>query len=197
LKGGNLNEDFGVAKFGNGVRMVATGEAAHYPMLTFTLGNVKQNFPENRNDLGFFAQPGPDAAKNGLPVWMPAALYIQAASQNHEPAKDFMSFVASVEGCNRMIGANGAAGPLPDQGLRASSRCAARSGRHAALLPGRNGTAPALAFLSPIKARPWSRSPSKPVPASVGLPRLRCNTTMTSKSGPNSLVCQTGDPPAR
>jgi raffinose/stachyose/melibiose transport system substrate-binding protein len=137
FKGGNLNEDFGVAKFGNGVRMVATGEAAHYPMLTFALGNVKQNFAENRNDVVFFAQPGPDAANNGLTVWMPAALYIPAASQNHEAAKDFMSFVASVEGCNRMIGANGAAGPLPDQGLRASSRCAARSGRHAALLPGR------------------------------------------------------------
>ena len=58
FKAGYLNEDFGVAKFDDGVRMVATGEAAHYPMLTFALGNVKQNFPENLNDVGFFAQPG-------------------------------------------------------------------------------------------------------------------------------------------
>ena len=42
---------------------------------------------------------------------MPAALYIPAASENQEEAKDFLSFVASVEGCNLMIGANGATGP--------------------------------------------------------------------------------------
>ena len=62
--------------------MVATGEAAHYPMLTFALGNIKQNFPENLEDVGFMAQPGPDAAKNGLTVWMPAGLYIPAASEH-------------------------------------------------------------------------------------------------------------------
>ncbi len=47
FKAGYLNEDFGVAKFDDGVRMVATGEAAHYPMLTFALANIKQNFPDN------------------------------------------------------------------------------------------------------------------------------------------------------
>lgn len=52
---GYLNADFGVAKFGDGVRMVVTGEAAHYPMLTFALGNIKQNYPDNLNDVGFFA----------------------------------------------------------------------------------------------------------------------------------------------
>ena len=72
FKAGYLNPDFGAAKFDDGVRMVATGEAAHYPMLTFALGNIKQNYPEHVNDVGFFAQPGDDAAKNGLTVWMPA-----------------------------------------------------------------------------------------------------------------------------
>ncbi len=151
FKAGYLNEDFGVAKFDDGVRMVATGEAAHYPMLTFALGNIKQNYPENLNDVGFFAQPGPDAAKNGLTVWMPAALYIPAASANAEVAKDFLSFVASVEGCNLMIGANGATGPylIKDCALPADVPPAVSD-----MLPyfqTEGMTAPALEFLSPIK----------------------------------------------
>ena len=151
FKGGYLNEDFGVAKFDDGVRMVATGEAAHYPMLTFALGNVKQNYPENLGDVGFFAQPGPDAAKNGLTVWMPSALYIPAASENQEAAKEFLSFVASVEGCNLMIGANGATGPylIKDCALPADVPAAV-----ADMLPyfqAEGMTAPALEFLSPIK----------------------------------------------
>ena len=151
FKAGYLNEDFGVAKFDDGVRMVATGEAAHYPMLTFALGNIKQNFPENLEDVGFFAQPGPDAAKNGLTVWMPAGLYIPAASPNVDAAKEFLSFVASVEGCNLMIGANGATGPylIKDCALPADV-----PGAVSDMLPyfqTAGMTAPALEFLSPIK----------------------------------------------
>jgi raffinose/stachyose/melibiose transport system substrate-binding protein len=150
FKAGYLNEDFGVAKFDDGVRMVATGEAAHYPMLTFALGNIKQNFPDNVNDVGFFAQPGPDAAKNGLTVWMPSALYIPASSENQEAAKAFLAFVASVEGCNIMIEANGATGPflIKDCALPADVPASV-----ADMLPyfQNNATAPALEFLSPIK----------------------------------------------
>lgn len=151
FKAGYLNEDFGVAKFDDGVRMVATGEAAHYPMLTFALGNMQQNFPENVNDVGFFAQPGPDAASNGLTVWMPAALYIPAASPNIDAAKDFLSFVATVDGCNIMIEAAGATGPylIKDCALPADVPASV-----ADMLPyfqTEGATAPALEFLSPIK----------------------------------------------
>ncbi len=151
FKAGYLNEDFGAAKFDDGVRMVATGEAAHYPMLTFALGNIKQNYPENVNDVGFFAQPGTDAAKNGLTVWMPAALYVPASSEHPEEAKAFLDFVASVEGCNVMIGANGATGPylIKDCALPADVPPSV-----ADMMPyfqTEGLTAPALEFLSPIK----------------------------------------------
>ncbi len=151
FKAGYLNEDFGAATFDDGVRMVATGEAAHYPMLTFALGNIKQNYPENVNDVGFFAQPGVDAAKNGLTVWMPAALYIPASSEHPEEAKAFLDFVASVEGCNLMIGANGATGPylIKDCALPADVPPSV-----ADMMPyfqTEGLTAPALEFLSPIK----------------------------------------------
>ena len=151
FRGGYLNEDFGVAKFDDGVRMVATGEAAHYPMLTFALGNIKQNYPENLEDVGCFAQTGPDAAKNGLTVWMPGGLYIPAASENQDAAKDFLSFVASVEGCQLMIGANGATGPYLIKGCDLPADV---PGAVADMMPyfqAEGMTAPALEFLSPIK----------------------------------------------
>jgi raffinose/stachyose/melibiose transport system substrate-binding protein len=151
FKGGYLNEDFGVAKFDDGVRMVATGEAAHYPMLTFALGNIKQNFPENLEDVGFFAQPGPDAAKNGLTVWMPSALYVPAASENQEAAKAFLAFVASVEGCNLMIGANGATGPYLIKGCELPADVPGAVSDMMPYFQGEGMTAPALEFLSPIK----------------------------------------------
>jgi raffinose/stachyose/melibiose transport system substrate-binding protein len=151
FKGGYLNADFGAATFDDGVRMVATGEAAHYPMLTFALGNIKQNFPENLNDVGFFAQPGVDAAKNGLTVWMPSALYVPSGSENADAAKAFLDFVASVEGCNLMMGANGATGPylIKDCALPADVPPSV-----ADMMPyfqTEGLTAPALEFLSPIK----------------------------------------------
>ena len=151
FKAGYLNEDFGVAKFDDGVRMVATGEAAHYPMLTFALGNIKQNFPENLNDVGFFAQPGPDAAKNGLTVWMPAALYIPAASPNVEAAKAFLSYVASVEGCNLMIATNGATGPYLIKGCELPADVPGAVSDMLPYFQTEGMTAPALEFLSPIK----------------------------------------------
>jgi len=141
FKAGYLNEDFGVAK----------GEAAHYPMLTFGSGNVKQNYPDNLADLGFFAQPGRDAAKNGLTVWMPAALYVPEASENKDEAFKFLEFVATVDGCQKFIEAAGASGPflikdcpLPDDVPQAVKD----------MLPyfqTEGATAPALEFLSPVK----------------------------------------------
>ena len=63
FKAGYLNEDFAAAKFDDGVRMVATGEGAHYPMLTFAIGAIAQTYPENLKDVGFFAIPGDDAVR--------------------------------------------------------------------------------------------------------------------------------------
>ncbi len=149
-KAGYLNADFGAATFDDGVRMVANGEAAHYPMLTFALGNIKQNFPDKVNDVGFFAQPGDDAAKNGLTVWMPGGMYIPSKSANIDAAKKFLAFVASAEGCKLMQDANGATGPylIKDCGLPADVPPSV-----ADMLPYFQAglTAPALEFVSPIK----------------------------------------------
>ena len=151
FKGGYLNKDFGAATFPDGVRMVARGEAAHYPMLTFAIGAIKQDNLDFLGDVGFFAQPGASAEKNGLTVWMPAALYIPKTSKNAEEAKKFISFVASTEGCEIMTKAISAQGPYVIKGCQLPKDIPPAL---ADLLPyfQENGrTAPALEFVSPVK----------------------------------------------
>lgn len=150
-KAGYLNPDFGAAKFDDGMRMVATGEAAHYPMLTFGIGSVKQNEPDNLNDVGFFAQPGDDAAKNGLTVWMPPALYVPAKAEHMDAAKAFVDFVGSVDGCKAMVAANGATGPYLIKGCDLPADVPASVADMLPYFQKEGGTIPALEFLSPIK----------------------------------------------
>lgn len=151
FKAGDLNEDFAAATYEEGVAKVATGEGAHYPMLTAAITALAELAPGNENDVGFFAIPGPDAASNGLTVWMPAGLYIPKTSQHIDEAKTFLAFAASVAGCDSQTAAGGATGPylvkgctLPDDVPEAVKD----------LLPyfqQEGTTAPALEFLSPIK----------------------------------------------
>lgn len=149
-KAGFFNEDFGAASFDDGMRMVSTGEAAHYPSLTFGIGNIQQNFPDNVKDVGFFAEPGTDAAKNGLTIWMPAALYLSAKAEHLDEAKKFLDFVASKEGCELMAKAV-PSGPYLIKGCELPKDVPQAV---TDMLPyfqteGRNG--PALEFLSPVK----------------------------------------------
>jgi len=151
FKSGYLNPDFGSATFNDGMRMIATGEGAHYPMLTFAIGGIAENNPDNLKDVGFFAIPGDDAAKNGLTVWMPPGLYIPKSTEHLEQAKRFLAFVASTAGCDSQTAAVGATGPylIKDCTLPADVPPAV-----ADLLPyfqEGGKTAPALEFLSPIK----------------------------------------------
>lgn len=149
--GGFLNEDFGAATFDDGLRMVATGETAHYPMLTFAVGAIRATHPEHIEDIGFFAQPGDDADSNGLTVWMPSGLYIPTTTEHLEEAHSFLAFVASVESCDIQSATIGAQGPYLINGCTLPEDV---PGAVADLLPyfqEDGNTAPALEFLSPIK----------------------------------------------
>ena len=42
-KAGYFNKNFASAKFEAGLKAIATGEAAHYPMLTGTIATIEQN----------------------------------------------------------------------------------------------------------------------------------------------------------
>ena len=66
------NEDYGSALFEDAQAMLLDGEIAQYPMLTFALPGLAALDAKKAQDIGFFAQPGPDAETNGMTLWMPA-----------------------------------------------------------------------------------------------------------------------------
>ncbi len=144
-------KDFGAATFDDGLNMLAAGEIAQYPMLTFPLGTIAENHPDNIQDIGFFGIPGDDAAKNCATIWMPAAIYIpKTTTTNLEEAKKFLAFAASVEGTEAMSKAVAPAGPyvikgskLPDDVLPAVLDIQKYLDDGAAV--------PALEFLSAVK----------------------------------------------
>jgi raffinose/stachyose/melibiose transport system substrate-binding protein len=143
-------QDYATTTFEQGLDLLAKGEGAHYPMLTFALSTIATNSPDQINDIGFFAQPGTDAANNGATIWMPAATYIPTTTSNLEVAKDFLGFIASTAGVDALNEAVAPTGPyvikdatLPDSVLPAVKDVAAYidAGK----------SAPALEFLSPVK----------------------------------------------
>ncbi|MBE2268194.1 MAG: carbohydrate ABC transporter substrate-binding protein, partial [Anaerolinea sp.] len=58
--------DYATTRFEQGLALLASGEVAHYPMLTFALGTIATNWPDQVNDIGFFAQPGTRATRADL-----------------------------------------------------------------------------------------------------------------------------------
>lgn len=151
FKAGYLNEDFAAATFTDGVQKVATGEGAHYPMLTFAVSNIKELAPDNLGDVGFFAIPGDDAASNGLTTWMPGGFYIPKTTKHLEEAKAFANFIATTEACDVQTAAAGAAGPYLVKDCTLPSDVPPVVSDMLPYFQTEGATAPALEFLSPIK----------------------------------------------
>jgi raffinose/stachyose/melibiose transport system substrate-binding protein len=152
FKDGYLNADFAAAKYEDGIKDIATGVGAHYPMLTFAITAIQADYPDDLKNVGFFATPGPSADKNGLTVWMPAGLYIPKTNTGHlDAAKKFVAFVASKAGCDSLNKAGGGTGPYL---IRGCTLPADVPPAVADLLPyfqHDDTNAPALEFLSPVK----------------------------------------------
>ncbi len=152
-KAGYYNSDYASALFADGVVRLGKGEAAHFPMLTFAVSTLDGTNPELSENIGFFAQPGDDAATNGLTVWMPSGMYIPKTTEGAklEAAKKFLAFQLSTEGLQIYIDVNGQTGPFLVSDAPAAAELL--SG-YADLFPyfeTEGATTPALEFLSPIK----------------------------------------------
>jgi len=130
--------------------MLANGEVAQYPMLTQVMNTVADNYPDQVKDIGFFALPGTDAAKNGATVWMPLAFYIPKTSQHIDVAKDFFAFVASVDGADAITAKVTPAGPYLIKGAKLPADVLPFVNDLNAYIDSGNSY-PALEFLSPIK----------------------------------------------
>jgi raffinose/stachyose/melibiose transport system substrate-binding protein len=151
-KAGYLNKDFASAKFEDGLRAVATGKAAHYPMLTFGVPAISGVAPKNVNDVGFFAQPGTDAAKVGATIWEPSGLYIPKTTEGAklDAAKKFQAFAASSKGCTAQASVAPVGGPFAVKSCALPTTVATAVKELTGYV--QKGTVtPALEFLSPIK----------------------------------------------
>ncbi|MEV4577807.1 extracellular solute-binding protein [Nonomuraea jabiensis] len=147
---GYLNKGFGSATLDQGLKLLAEGQGAHYPMLTAILPPVLATSPQAATDIGFFGIPGTDAAKNGATVWEPPAIYIPKSTKNLEAAKKFAAFVASpaaAEAISKVVQPTGPyrvkGAKLPDNAIQVAKDVQAYIDKGA--------TAPALEFLSPVK----------------------------------------------
>ena len=149
---GWYQKDFGAASFDDGLNALATGKFAQYPMLTFALGTIAENHPEAINDIGFFGLPGTDAAKNCATIWMPAATYIPKTTTGDKlaAAKDFLAFIASVEGADAATAAQPPTGPYVIKGAKLPADALPAVLDIQKYIDAGAGT-PALEFLSPVK----------------------------------------------
>ncbi|MGO4495120.1 ABC transporter substrate-binding protein [Paenibacillus sp. 2RAB27] len=149
-KKGYMNKDFLATTYDAGLKMLAEGKGAQYPMLSFATPALQQNFPDKMKDIGFFAQPGDSAATNGLTVWMPSGAYIYKATKHAEQAKKFVEFIASMDGVAAQSAASMPSGPYAIKGAKLPDDVAQAVKDMTPYFDG-NKTAPALEFVSPIK----------------------------------------------
>ncbi len=147
---GWYQKDFATTKFEQGLKMLADGTIAQYPMLTQVMPTIETNWPDKVNDIGFFAQPGTDAKKNGATVWMPLAFFIPKTSKNIDAAKDFLAFVASTAGADAITAKVTPAGPYLIKGAKLPDTVFPFVKDLTGYIDSGNAY-PALEFLSPIK----------------------------------------------
>ncbi|MBB1511872.1 extracellular solute-binding protein [Tessaracoccus sp. MC1679] len=149
---GYVNEDFATAKLDQALNQLVTGSGAHYPMLSFVINTYVGLSDDAAENIGFFAQPGDDAAKNGLTAWTPAGLYIPKTTEGDqlEAAKKFVDWVATPEACDAQTAAVTPTGPYLVEGCELPADLPAAVGDLQTYFD--NGMAsPALEFLSPVK----------------------------------------------
>jgi len=149
---GYFNKDFASAKLNDGLKAVATGTAAHYPMLGGAGAGLDAVAPGKANDVGMFAWPGTDAADNGLTIWPGAALYIPKSVEGDklEAAKQFVAFAASQEGCDAQAEGAAPTGPFLSKACSLPEDVSTIAKDTQAYIDAGKAS-PALEFKSPIK----------------------------------------------
>lgn len=152
FENGWWNEDFSAATYDQGLTMLATGEGAHYPMLTSVAPAIEQNNPEAMDDIGVFAAPAQDAADTRLTVWMPNSLYIPKTTQGDKltAVKQFLAFILSPEGCDIQNTIR------PPSGAYGTTACSVPEDTHGFVkdiqaYSDQDLTAPAQEFVTPVK----------------------------------------------
>src|SRR4051812_23212834 len=98
---GLANKDYASLTNANGLKMLAEGKAAQYPMIAVVIGNVLQSNPDQVNDIGVFPLPADQASDTHLTIWEPGGAYIPKTTTGQKliAAKKFVAWLNSPEGC--------------------------------------------------------------------------------------------------
>jgi raffinose/stachyose/melibiose transport system substrate-binding protein len=102
FQAGLYNKDYASLTNIQGLKELADGTAAQYPMLSNSLATIVQNQPSEAKDIGFFALPAEKASDTQATIWQPNALYIPKTTTGDKlaAAKKFIAFVSSSKtGC--------------------------------------------------------------------------------------------------
>ncbi|TWD84249.1 carbohydrate ABC transporter substrate-binding protein (CUT1 family) [Kribbella amoyensis] len=150
---GYENPDFASAKLPDGLRMLAQGKGAQYPILSGVVADMVATHPDAAKNVGLFALPGDDASKNGLTVWTPGALYIPktTADAKLDAAKKFLAFVASPEGCKSQASVGAPTGPYAVKGCELPDDVPQAIKDMQPYLDQQGASSLALEFVSPVK----------------------------------------------
>jgi raffinose/stachyose/melibiose transport system substrate-binding protein len=150
---GYFNKDFASGKLPDGVKKIANGDGAHWPILSGVVASVVTNYPDKAKDVGMFPLPGDDAAKNGMTVWTPSGLYIPKTVEGAklDAAKKFLAFVASTEGCDSQTKAAAPTGPYAIKSCKLPADVPQVAKDIQSYIDKPGASSLALEFLSPIK----------------------------------------------
>jgi raffinose/stachyose/melibiose transport system substrate-binding protein len=118
FKAGYYNKDYASATYDDGIKMIAKGEAAHYPILTFAASALTVNYPDAVKKVGLFPIPGDSADQNGLTVWMPSGVFIPKSTEGAklDASKKFLDFLTTPEACKVMSEKISPTGPFVVEG---------------------------------------------------------------------------------
>jgi raffinose/stachyose/melibiose transport system substrate-binding protein len=150
---GYENKDFASAKLPDGLKMLATGKGAQYPILSGVVANMIATYPDAAKNVGLFALPGDDASKNGLTVWTPGANYIPKTTTGAklDAAKKFLAFIASPDGCKSQATAGAPTGPYAVKGCTLPTDVPQAIKDMQPYLDEQGASSLALEFVSPVK----------------------------------------------
>ncbi|HAH60534.1 MAG TPA: hypothetical protein DCL73_00385, partial [Treponema sp.] len=109
------NKDYLASTVSDGCDKLASGEGAHYIMLTDNvLPQIASLYPDKIDDIGVFAIPGDTAEDNGITVWMPSGIYGSKNSRHVEAIKKFLNYYMSDAGLDVYCSAlDVISGPMP------------------------------------------------------------------------------------
>ena len=148
---GLMNKDYASLTNVNALKLLATGQAAQYPMITVVISNVVQSNPSQVNDIGYFAMP-PDSGDAHATVWEAGGAYIPKSTTGGKltAAKKLVAFINSPAGCDIQNSAGVPSGPYAISTCTVPSNAPALVADEAKYQTDAK-TGLALEFVSPIK----------------------------------------------